>query len=309
MLNNYKIYRRRQDLDTRINQLHCTEQMAVGILDTGTSLQLKETLDWFVQEMNCCLHVVTQEDRIDIKSMQAAYSGVTFLVFSAMTFVGERINAVANECHTNFFLIVRSDQLLIRFDGSKLLSLMGKSDHPAAIAAVVANGNREVVPCVRSPFLNGRKIEPGSYFPNLADDGCLKTLYPTMGIGFYDRALFQRLRGFDEQIHSEYFQALDWGIRCYLYGYSIQITQALMVQFPHRESVIEDRTEAEGYLRCYTKALSVTQIKGRNIAHKYKGFLDKEVYKDEVKKRMIWLQKTDFPTLCKDWVYPKEDNA
>ncbi|AEV30933.1 hypothetical protein SpiGrapes_3188 [Sphaerochaeta pleomorpha str. Grapes] len=307
MLNNYRIYRRRQDLGTRINQLHCTEQLAVGILDTGNLQQLKETLDWFLAEINCSLHVVTQEDRIDVVAMQEAYREVTFLVFSTMTFAGERINAVANECHTNYFLIVRSDQILIRFDGNKLLSLMGKSDHPAALAAVIANGKCEVVPCVRAPFMEGKKIEPRSYFPNMEDDSTLDTLFPVMCIGFYDRALFQRMRGFDEQIHSEYWQALDWGIRCYLYGYTIQVTQALMVQFPQRDSVIEDRTEADGYLRCYTKALSVSQINGKNMARKYKGFVDKEVFREDVKKRMIWLQKTDFPTLCEKWEYPLKE--
>ncbi len=285
--------------------MHCTEQLAVGILDTGSPQQLNEALDWYLAEMNCSVHVVTQEDRIDVNAMQEAYSEVTFLVFTSMTFSGERINAVANECHTNFFLIVRSDQLLVRFDGNALLSLMVKPEHPATLAAVIANANKEVVPCVRAPHMNGRKIEPISYFPLFDGTGSLDTLYPVMSIGFYDRALFQRMRGFDEQIHSEYWQALDWGIRCYLYGYSIQISSALMVQFSERESVIEDRTETEGFLRCYTKALSVSQIKGKNIAHRYKGFFDKSVYREDVKKRMIWLQKTDFPTLCEQWVYPQ----
>jgi hypothetical protein len=308
MMTNYRIYRRIQDLGTRINQLHSTEQLAIGILDTGSREQLQETLDWYTREMNCCLHVVTQEDRIDVAEMQGKYPDVTFLVFASPTFSGERINAIANECHTNYFLIVRSDLLLVRFDGTSLFSLMAKSDHPAAIAAVIANKNREVVPCVRAPNLEGRQIVPRSGFPSMEEGAVADTLYPVMCLGLYDRALFQRLRGYDEQIHSEYWQALDWGIRCHLYGYSIRIAPTLMVQFPERESVIEDRTEAEGSLRCYTKALSVIQVKGRNMARKVKGCYDKTVFKEEVKKRMVWLQKTDYQTLCQRWEHAKGDS-
>ncbi|MDD3902090.1 MAG: hypothetical protein WC136_07135 [Sphaerochaeta sp.] len=307
MLNNYRIYRRKQDLGSRINQLHSTEQLAVGILDTGTKEQLVENLDWFVQNMNYALHVVTQEDRIDILAMQEAYKEVTFLVFTTMTFNGEKINAVANECHTNYFLIVRSDLLLVRFDGPQLLSRMGQAEHPAALAVVLANANKEIIPCVRAPHISERELDPLSAFPNMQNDNPLLTLYPVMGLGLYDRALFQRLRGYDEQILSEYWQALDWGIRCYLFGYKVEITQSLLMQFPDRESVVEDRSECEGFKRCYTKALSVNQINGKNIVHRYKGYVDKQVLSEEVKKRMLWLQKTDFTRLCKEWKSMSEE--
>lgn len=305
MLNNYRIYRRKQELGSRITRLHNTEQLAVGILDTGNLEQLTSCLDWYVQEMNYSLHVVTQEGRFSIPTMQETYKDVTFLVFTSHTFTGEKVNAVANECRTNLFLIVRSDLLMVKFDGPLLLEAMAQNEHPAAFAAVVANAYREIVPCRRMPRLNERELDPDSGFPSLDEKTSLPSLYPFMCLGLYDRALFQRLRGFDESIHSEYWQALDWGLRCHLLGYTILISSALLVQFPDRESVIEDRSEADGCLRCYTKALSVQQINTKNIVRKYKGFVDKEVYQTEVKKRMLWLQKLDFDQLCARW--PKED--
>ncbi|SMP64469.1 hypothetical protein SAMN06298221_11724 [Sphaerochaeta associata] len=305
MLNNYRIYRRKQELGRRITRLHNTEQLAVGILDTGSLEQLTSCLDWYTSEMNFSLHVVTQEGRFDLTGMQEAYKDVTFLVFTSHTFTGEKVNAVANECRTNLFLIVRSDLLLVKFDGPALLDAMAQSDHPAAFAAVVANAYREIIPCRRMPRLVERELDPDSGFPSLEESVSLPSLYPFMCLGLYDRALFQRLRGFDEAIHSEYWQALDWGLRCHLLGYTVAINSALMMQFPDRESVIEDRSEAEGYLRCYTKALSVQQINTKNLARKYKGFVDKDVYQTEVKKRMLWLQKLDFAGLCARW--PKED--
>jgi len=284
-----------------MNQLHNTEQLAIGILDTGTPEQLIENLSWYVENMNYALHVVTQEGRLDITEMQEAYKEVTFLVFPSSAFTGEMVNAVANECQTSYFLIVRSDLLLVRFDGAALFSLMGQKEAPAAIASLIANMDKEIVPTIRSPYLEEKKLEPRSHFPAADLPGGENTLYPVMALGMYDRALFQRLRGFDEKIHSEYFQVLDWGIRCYLLGHTVKASSHLLMQFTDRQSVIEDRSESEGYKRCYTKALSVQQFKGKNIIRKYKGFVDKDALSDEVKKRLLWLQKSDFFQLLEHW--------
>ena len=306
MSSNYRIYRRRIDLGSRINQLHSTEQLAIGILDVGTPEQLSENLNWYVAHMNYALHVVTQEGRIDIQAMQEAYKGVTFLVFPSSSLTGEKINAVANECQTSYFLIVRSDLVLVRFDGVALFALMREKESPAALASLIANMDKEITPTIRSPYLEGRKLEPASHFPTINAPGGENTLYPVMALGMYDRALFQRLRGFDEKIHSEFFQVLDWGIRCYLLGHTVKASSHLLMQFTDRQSVIEDRSENEGFKRCYTKALSIQQIKGKNLIRKYKGFVDKEALSDEVKKRLLWLQKSDFFQLLEHWESPPE---
>jgi hypothetical protein len=306
MTSNYRIYRRRLDLGSRINQLHSTEQLAIGILDIGTSEQLCENLSWYVENMNYALHVVTQEGRQDIQAMQEAYKDVTFLVFPSSSLTGEKINAVANECQTSYFLIVRSDLVLVRFDGAALFSLMREKEAPAALAALIANRDKEIVPTIRLPHLQGRELAPLSHFPTIDAPGGENTLYTVMALGMYDRALFQRLRGFDEKIHSEYFQVLDWGIRCYLLGHTVKATSHLLMQFTDRQSIIEDRSESEGFKRCYTKALSIQQIKGKNLIRKYKGFIDKEALSDEVKKRLLWLQKSDFFQLLEHWEFPPE---
>lgn len=306
MTNNYRIYRRRLDLGSRINQLHSTEQLAIGILDTGTPEQLYENLSWYVKNMNYALHVVTHEGRLDITAMQEAYKEVTFLVFPSSALTGEKVNAVANECQTSYFLIVRSDLVLVRFDGAALFALLGEKEAPAALSSLIANMDKEIVPTIRSPHLEAKKLEPRSHFPTIEAPGGQKTLYPVMALGMYDRALFQRLRGFDEKIHSEYFQVLDWGIRCYLLGHTVKASSHLLMQFTDRQSIIEDRSESEGFKRCYTKALSIQQIKGKNLVRKYKGFIDKEALSDEVKKRLLWLQKTDFFQMLEHWEFPPE---
>ena len=135
-------------------------------------------------------------------------------------------------------------------------------------------------------------VEPGKVTANL---------YPVMALGLYDRALFQRLRGYDEEILGEYYQMLDFGIRVHLFGYTILTSSDFAVRFPAKHSLIEDRSSCEGMNRCYTRALSIHRIAGKNIVEKWKPYVDKKLLREEVKSKQIILQKTDFFTLVKEW--------
>ena len=106
----------------------------------------------------------------------------------------------------------------------------------------------------------------------------------------------------------EFYQAMDFGVRCYLLGYRILTTRALALQFPERVSIIEDRSLCEGVNRFYTKALSIRHIAGKNVAEKWKPYVDKELFNEEIKKKQLLLQKTDFFTLVQKWKAPEQDD-
>ena len=78
-------------------------------------------------------------------------------------------------------------------------------------------------------------------------------------------------------------------------------TRNLAVRFPNRVSVIEDRSECSGMDRFYTKALSIKRVSGKNMVSKWKPYVDKKVLSEEVKKKQVNLQKTDFFTLIEKW--------
>ncbi len=266
-------------------------KFAVAIVDHGTSEQLGEAIEWYRANLNHNLFVVTGGDApID------EYDDVNFIVFTTWATLGEKINAVANECMANYFLITRSDLYLVRFDGKRLFS---KGTSRIAWASVVANSHKEIVPSLRIPHMEGERIEAESDFPLLDEERGVRTLYPLLGLGLYDRAVFQRLRGFDERIESNYYQLLDWGLRAALMGHRVISTSALLMQFIERESVIEDRSEKRGYLRCYTKALSYKKKRDGTIALKKpkRAYFERSVWRDEVKQRLRWQVKEDFPSL------------
>ena len=308
-MSSYRIVYRKQDLGLRLSSLYRQQQLAVGILDLGTREELVSTIEWYLENMNNALHVMTTEDAMEKDDITAKYPDVTFIIFKNAATSGEYINSFADECYATYFLVVRTDCTLISFDGDKLMSIMGERNHPAIITPVMLSSDGEVLPTLRVPHLRGKEVDPISFLPeNQADPSLLtdkvtNNLYPLMEIGLYDRALFQRLREYDIEIAGEFYQALDYGVRCYLMGYSIVTTRALAVLFPQRVTIIEDRTECYGMNRFYTKALSIRKIAGKNVAEKWKPYVDKKVFNEEVKKKQINLQKIDFNTLIENWNY------
>ena len=296
----YSIISRKQDIGQLINQLHREEFLAVGIMDTGTVEDLFTTLDWFVGNFNYCLHVVSQSERFPVDEMQARYPDVTFIVFPKAPSLAERVNALADVCMTTYFLTMRSDTNLMNFDWKPIEAKMKAEDHPAMISPWIFNKSNEEIPTLRAPHMQGKEVEPLSFMPTAK---CHANLYPFLGIGLYDRALFQRLRGYDEDISGAYWQTLDFGVRCWLYGYPVYTMSDIAVLFYAKQFLIEDRSEQQGFERFYSKALSVHQIKGRNFIRKGPKMQGK-VINEEVKPR-IGLYKTDFQSLCENWKNPE----
>lgn len=294
-----------QDVGFRISALYRQQQMAIGILDLSTKEDLVETLRWYTENMNMPLYVITLQSRIDEADWQDEFPDVNFIIFKLPATTGEYINAFADECYATYFLVVRTDSVLVAFDGERLMHLMGEKNHPAIITPVMISSSLEILPTLRAPYIKGRQVDPASFTPTADADVEEVNLYPVMELGLYDRALFQRLRSYDTLISGEFYQAMDFGVRCFLLGHRIFTTRALAIQFPRRISVIEDRSLCDGVNRFYTKALSVCRIAGKNVVEKWKPYVDKELLNDEVKKKQVMLQKTDFFTLMKNWKAPE----
>ncbi len=300
-MSNYRVVHQRQDVGSRISSLYRQQQLAVGLLDLSSKEDLIDSLKWYTANMSNPIYVITLQSRIEEEDWAQLYPDVNFIVFKLPATTGEYINAFADECYATYFLVVRSDASLIAFDGEKLMHAMGEKNHPAIITPVMISSSLEVLPTLRAPFINGRQVDPMSFTPSLDTDEEELNLYPVMELGLYDRALFQRLRSYDPMISGEFYQAMDFGVRCFLLGYRIFTTKSLAIQFPKRLSIIEDRSLCDGADRFYTKAMSIRRIAGKNVIEKWKPYVDKEVLNEEVKKKQMLLQKTDFFTLMKNW--------
>ena len=220
--------------------------------------------------------------------------------------MGARINAMATECYSTYFLVVRSDCQLIRFDGGALIDLLRDNSQACCITPVVKNQLDEVVPTLRIPVFNQKneiktecECPDGSFESHVVYD----TLYPFWGLGLYKRAVFQRLRGMDEQIASSYWQALDFGARSWLFGFPIVATNSLQIKFRSKLNAIEDISYSEGTDRCFAKVLGMKQVDGRNYLERWPYRNKLRLLREEVKPKLP-LYKTDYHHLCESFKRP-----
>lgn len=300
MQNNYHLFHRKQDIGKRINLLHREETLSVGMIavDDGEALATAiEDLAVFARYWT--LHVIMYEEQGRIPELRSRFPDVTFIVFTEPASFGTMANAMANECYTTFFFLTRSDLRCVDYDVEGAIQLLHRSDKPAAVTPILSNRLGERIPVVQAPMLRDGMIDPISFLPT---GSTVPTLYPFLGVGLYERALFQRLRGFDELVESEYWQQLDFGLRAWLYGYPIFNFPGLSCTFFGRQFIIEDRSEREGIKRVHTKALGVRQMNGKNYPKRAGRYADSHVLA-EVKKRLA-LYKTDFLQLVELWKAP-----
>ena len=300
-MSDYRVIHRKQDLGMKISSLYRQEQLAVGIIDVSSGSDLESTLKWFVSSFDFSLHVITTEERADEMALSDLYPEVTFILFKSKMTIGDYINALADVCYTTYFLVFRSDAVLIEYDGSFLMNALQDRNHPSVITPLMLSEDGEVMPTLRAPFLRGREFDPLSFTPTVDETTLEANLYPQMGLGLYYRALFQLLTPYDTQIGGDYYHAADFWVRSHLLGHPIFTSRALSIQFPSKRSLVEDRSECEGMARFYTKALSIRRIAGKNVVEKWKPYVDKELLNSEVKKKQVIIQKTDFFSLMKNW--------
>lgn len=301
MKQKYKVISGKQDISHLIHQLHTEELLAIGIMDTGTKENLQDSIAWYCSNFNHGIHVISQEERFNWDDMKAQYPDVTFIIFQKTPSLAERINAFASETDTTYFYLTRSDVETVAFEWDMITTKMKRPDHPAVLTPLVFNRSQELTPTVRAPHMNKNDVDPLSFIPSTSDD---QNLYPFLGLGLYDRALFQRLRGYDTEIKGAYWQALDFGTRCWLYGHPIYSVNYLAIIFPTKQFLIEDRSECDGIERFYTKAFAVQVSNGKiKIRKPYKN--DKSCLENEVRPRAA-LYRIDFATLCAFWKAPEE---
>lgn len=295
----YRVFTGKGEINQVMNLLHKEETLTVGIMDTGNEKDLIETMMWYNLNFNHGLHVITTRERFKSLSLDTKFTDIVYIVFDTMPSLGQRANAMSEVCSSSYFFLTRSDVDLVDFNWDELLKKITSHDRPVVLAPLVFNKNKELVPTVRIPHFNKKEIDPAGCNPATVDT---ETLYPFLGLGLYDKTLFRKLRGYDTEIESAFWQCLDFGTRCWLYGYSIKTVNDVAIIFYSKQFMIEDRSDAQGVDRFYTKALGVRLINGR-IKPRRGYRTNHRVLVSEVKPK-VGLYKTDFETLSNNWVMP-----
>jgi hypothetical protein len=187
----------------------------------------------------------------DVEALSREFPRVRFLRVNGPCTDGERIDIGIAEARSPLVFCTWSDARPSRFPRD----LPAHVEKLAAVCVlpVIHGPQREPIPTWQSPGGRQRRLAPRFRPPR--EDG-EKCLFPFDYCGVYSRERFSQVGGFDPSISNHYWQKLDFGLRCWLWGERIVGSTRLSVVYTATPPA-DDTTPDESYKAFYLKNLAV----------------------------------------------------
>ena len=193
-------------------------------------------------------------ESFDLEELSLRFPTVKFLTLKESVGPGESINLALDELACERFVVLWNDMRIVSGASPVRVVERQASEPFLCLAPSLQNGRFETLPTLVAPAFFRGSVKTISFAP--AREGA-PSLYPFDYVGIYDRDRFVRLGGFDPTIVSPYWQLLDFGFRCQLWGESIRSTTAFRLRY-EGDLPAEDATIDEGYKLFYLKNLAPT---------------------------------------------------
>ncbi len=226
---------------------------SVGVLLLNRSSRLlrrtliQELVDKGYKEI---VSVEPQEHSYTVEALVQEFPQVRFLLLTRELNVGAQINLGMQHMDADYALVVWST-MEPPSGLERALPAMGER---TVIVAPQLRGERgEVLPVLQAPAMQKRSLHVLS-LPLRNDRSA--TLFPFDFVGLYNRTLFLRFDGYDEDIHNPFWQKLDFGFRTYLWGGEIVALSVFRASYQTMPEP-EDRTSDRSYARFFVKNLAV----------------------------------------------------
>ncbi len=197
------------------------------------------------------LWVEGAHDSTDVEPLARDFPDVRFLLLKEGSTPGDRVNIGIEESRAPLVMVLWSDTRL----GSFPADILGPAEKSGTLCTVpVARGlHEELIPTWQSPLWKRRRFSLAFHVPRVDGE---RILYPFDYCGLYDRLKFAQSGGFDPAIRNPYWQKLDFGLRCFLWGERLQGTTRMSLAYTGAPPE-EDTTPDEGYKIAWLKNMAV----------------------------------------------------
>ena len=189
----------------------------------------------------------------DIENLARKFPRVRFILLKEEVNPGEKVNIGISEASGRLAFVLWNDASLVSSDLSRVVEKLDQ-ESTACTVPVLQNPKKELLPTVLSPAFYRKLLRIVPAQPTR--DG-LPTIYPFDYCGIYNRERFTLIGGFDHSLDNPYWQKLDFGFRCFLWGERIQTTTGIQLSY-HGEVPAEDTTPDESYKIFFLKNLAIS---------------------------------------------------
>jgi len=164
---------------------------------------------------------------------------------------GECINVGIGEARAPFVLCLWSDMRPARIPAG-LADILEKSTSVCTVP-LCRNPANHTIPSWQSPALKRRKLIITYRMPHQEGE---PTLFPFDYCGIYNTERFLRTGGFDPSMSNPYWQKLDFGFRCFLWGERISGSPQVSLTYTATPPT-DDSTPDRSYKLFFLKNMAV----------------------------------------------------
>ena len=186
----------------------------------------------------------------DVEEVSRDFPRIRFILIREELGGGELVNIGVRES--------RAPALLAMWSDMRILSMpKAQSPHDAeevlCLLPLLKNRAQEALPSIQSPAWKKGRLVVKFHTPSRDGE---PALFPFDYCGIYQKQKFLQTGGFDPAISNAYWQKMDFGFRCHLWGEKMAVTTALTLEYS-RQGPSEDSTPDESYKLFYLKNLAV----------------------------------------------------
>ncbi len=186
----------------------------------------------------------------DVEDVSRDFPDIRFILVRDEAGGGELVNIGMRESRAPALLAMWSDMRVL--SAPRNPSLLEGGD-ALCLIPLMKNRAQELIPSLQSPAWKKGRLVVKFHTPSRDGE---PALFPFDYCGVYDRQRFFQSGGFDPGISNAYWQKMDFGFRCHLWGEKIAVTTALTLECS-RQAPPEDSTPDEGYKSFYLKNIAV----------------------------------------------------
>lgn len=195
----------------------------------------------------------------ELESLSVRYPSVKFALLNQPETTGGMINIGIGESTYNQVLVLWNDMKLVKNSLSDSVLQNSIEKKFVSISPLFMTTKMETMPCKMVPVIENKNlvINPEKYVRDLSP-----TIYPWDFAGIYNKKEFMSVGGFDIEFSDPYWQNLDFGFRCAMWGYQNVISTVFKVTYQNQTEgeVIVKNTD---YSRFYLKNLAPVYRKNK----------------------------------------------
>jgi hypothetical protein len=222
------------------------------VLGRGDRLFKSEMLkDLLARGLGEVVWIEGSESSTDVEPLARDFPQVRFLLVTHRSTAGDRVNIGIDEARAPLVMVLWSDTRLFELP-TDLPASLEKSGVLCAVPVARTTRN-EPIPTWQAPLWRKRRFSLAWHVPRVEGE---RVLYPFDYCGLYNRLKFSQTGGYDPAITNPYWQKLDFGLRCFLWGELLRGTIRLGLTYTGAPPQ-EDATPDEGYKKVWLKNLAV----------------------------------------------------